>query len=86
MKTPPDLMTFLIMFRITQTVEALEVVDEKFYTSKEIAAIAKRSLKWVEKWRHKIIGAVRHGREWRFKKDVVDARVNSGRDVRVGIK
>jgi hypothetical protein len=84
MKTPPDLMTFLIMFKITQTMEALEVAEKQYYTSRDVADITGFSLRWVVAWRHKIVGSKRMGRLWRFDKDMVDARIRIGKDVRVG--
>ena len=56
-----------------------------YYTSKEIAALINMSIWWVFKWRHKIVGGRRFGREWRFDKQIIDQRIAAGKDIRIKI-
>ncbi|MCL2220090.1 MAG: hypothetical protein FWC23_08290 [Chitinispirillia bacterium] len=60
------------------------MVEKKYYSSKEIATIMNRSIWWVVKHRHKIVGASRCGRIWQFDKETVDVRLRAKKDIRVG--
>jgi len=57
-----------------------------YYTTKELARLMGVSVKWVEKWRHEIVGAMRFGRIWRFDKYIVDERIAKGQDLRASKK
>jgi len=56
-------------------------VDNQYYDSQDIAALMKMSLRWVVKHRHKIVGAKRVGRVWRFARAIIDAYLASGKDI-----
>ena len=49
--------------------------------TKEVARITGMSFRWVVKWRHKIIGARREGRQWRFEESKIKCRIASGRSI-----
>ena len=49
--------------------------------TKEVARITGMSFRWVVKWRHKIIGARRHGRLWRFDEAKIKCRMAAGKDI-----
>lgn len=50
----------------------------KYYTTQELAAVMARSVKWVEKWRGSIAGAVKIGSRWSFDKQIINARLSKG--------
>jgi RNA:NAD 2'-phosphotransferase (TPT1/KptA family) len=56
----------------------------KYYDSKELAVLLGFSLRWVVKWRVRIVGAQNIGGRWRFSKDSIDRRVAANKDVRSG--
>jgi len=49
--------------------------------SKEVARITGMSIRWVVKWRHKIISARREGGVWRFEEAKIRSRIASGKSV-----
>ncbi|MCL2182360.1 MAG: helix-turn-helix domain-containing protein [Chitinispirillia bacterium] len=57
------------------------MVEETYYTSKEIATMLKISMSTLVKHRHRIVGAERVGRLWRFSKEKVDARRRAGKKI-----
>jgi hypothetical protein len=52
-----------------------------FYSTKELAGMIGVSEWWVETYRHRIYGAKRIGRLWRFEKAVIDARISREQDL-----
>ncbi len=59
------------------------MTEKAYYSTKELSARLNLSVKWVEKWRHKIAGAKQVGRIWLFDKAMIDARIAKGQDVRI---
>jgi hypothetical protein len=59
-------------------------MDAQYYTTVDIACLTGFSERWVVKWRHKIAGAQKIGRLWRFDKTVVDKRIAAKKDIRLG--
>jgi len=70
---PPKIVTI-----IRERVEACPV----YYTAKELATVLEMSVKWVEKWRHDIVGTCKVGRQWRFSRAAIDSCIATGKDVR----
>ncbi|MDR2728445.1 MAG: helix-turn-helix domain-containing protein [Chitinispirillales bacterium] len=57
--------------------------DEKqiLINTKEVAELTGMSVSWVTKWRHRIIGARRMGRVWRFEKTKIMSRIAAGKKI-----
>lgn len=49
--------------------------------SRELSKMLSVSLKWVIKHRHKIIGAQKLGKLWRFNRQIIENRISKGLDV-----
>jgi phage terminase Nu1 subunit (DNA packaging protein) len=49
--------------------------------TKEVARITGMSIRWVIKWRHKIISARREGGVWRFEEAKIKCRIASNRSI-----
>jgi len=60
------------------------MAEKQYYTSAEIAIVVGFSERWVKKWRPKIVGAQKKSKCWRFDKQIVDARIRAGKDIRIG--
>jgi hypothetical protein len=59
-------------------------MDTRYYTTTDIAYLTGFSTRWVVKWRHKIAGAQRVGRVWRFDRAIIDKRIATKKDIRLG--
>jgi hypothetical protein len=55
--------------------------DRVYYSTKELAQLIGMSEKFVVEHRHKIFGAHRLGRFWRFDKAAIDMRIAAGKDI-----
>ena len=49
--------------------------------SRDVARLTKMSLRWVVKWRHRIVSARREGGVWRFEESKIKSRIASNRSV-----
>ena len=52
--------------------------------SKELAEMLSVSVKYIEKIRHKIVGAQRIGRMWRFNLNIIQQRLSVGKNIVMG--
>jgi len=71
--------------RIKENYKRKKICKERgteYYTTKDLAVKLKMSVKWVEKWRHDIVGAYQIGRQWRFNRGQIDFCVAVDKDVR----
>jgi hypothetical protein len=61
-----------------------DVPDIRYYSTEELAHITGFSTRCVVKWRHKMVGAQQVGRLWRFDKAIIDKRIATKKDIRLG--
>lgn len=55
--------------------------EPELIDSKQLAAILSVSVKFIEKHRRRIAGAMQIGRSWRFRLADIRSRIATGRDI-----
>ena len=56
-------------------------IEQEYIGTRDLATMTGRSVKWVEKWRTHIVGAVKIGGTWSFHLPEIRARLATGRDI-----
>jgi hypothetical protein len=57
------------------------MIEKILIDSKELAAMLSMSEKYIVKIRHKIVGAQRIGRMWRFNLNIIQQRLSVGKNI-----
>jgi len=61
--------------------EKIQQLKPLLINTKEVAILTGMSVRWVILWRHRIVGARRIGRVWRFEESKIRLRIAAGKNI-----